>query len=82
MKRTIVLPALVTAFAALSPVGAALATPSPGDPGDPAPLPVVNVANPGSGVFCNADNSSCWIEHGDCAEDKPYSPTRMARGCG
>jgi len=81
MKRAIVPPALATAFVALSPVGVAVATPSLGDPA-PDPPPVINVANPGSGVFCNADDSSCWIEHGDCAEDKPYSPTRMARGCG
>jgi hypothetical protein len=81
MKRAIILPALVTAFAALSPV-VALATPSPGDPSGPGPLPVINVANPGSGVFCNAAKSSCWIEVADCAEDKPYSPTRMAKGCG
>ena len=35
MKRSIVLPGLVTAFVALSPVGVAFATPSPGVPGGP-----------------------------------------------
>lgn len=35
MKRAFILPALVTAFVALSPVGLALATPSPGVPGGP-----------------------------------------------
>ncbi len=82
MKHAITLPAMVTAFVALSPTGVALATPGPEEPSGPDPLPVVNVANPGSGVFCNADNSSCWIEHGACAADMPFSPTRMAGGCG
>lgn len=81
MKHAIVLPALLTGFVALSPVGVALATPSPDLPPGPDPLPAVNVANPGSDFFCSADYSSCWIEHGDCAEGKTYSPTRMAKGC-
>jgi hypothetical protein len=35
MKRAIILPALVTAFVALPPAAAALATPSPNGPGQP-----------------------------------------------
>ena len=35
MKRTIILPSLVTAFVALSPAAAAFATPSPNGPGQP-----------------------------------------------
>ena len=35
MKRAIILPALVTAFVALSPVGVALAAPNPSGTGQP-----------------------------------------------
>lgn len=77
MKRAITLPALVTAFVALSPVGVAVATPSP------APMaPVINVDNPGSAMFCNADDSSCWIERGGCADSRPDSQTMMTDQCG
>jgi hypothetical protein len=74
MKRAIILPALVTAFVALSPAGIALATPSP-----ESTLPVINVDNPGSGLFCNAN--SCWIERGTCSDSRPYSEAQMTKQC-
>jgi hypothetical protein len=46
MKRAIILPALVTAFVALSPAAAALATPSPNGPGQPN----VSIGEPAGGV--------------------------------
>jgi hypothetical protein len=81
MKRAIILPTLVTAFVALSPVGVALATPDPAPTTpDPAPtLPVINVGNAGSGVFCNA--GTCWIDRGECADSRPYSHTKMTQQC-
>jgi hypothetical protein len=46
MKRAIILPALVTAFVALSPAAAALATPSPNGPGQPS----VTIGQPAGNV--------------------------------
>ena len=46
------------------------------------PMPVIDVNNPGSGVFCDADHSSCWIERGACAENRPYSTAQMTDECG
>lgn len=75
MERAIILPAVVTAFVALSPA-VALATPAPTLP------PVINVDNTGSGLFCNADYSSCWIERGACADSRPDSGAKMTHRCG
>ena len=77
MKRAVLVPALETAFIALSPAGVAFATSSPAPP-----LPVINVDNPGSDVLCSADYTSCWIDRGACAESRPDSPLKMSHGCG
>ncbi len=46
MKRSIILPSLVTAFVALSPAAAAFATPSPNGPGQPS----VTIGQPAGSV--------------------------------
>ncbi len=74
MTPAITLPALITAFVALSPAGVAAPSPAP-------TLPAINVDNPGSGVMCNADQSSCWIEHGECADSRPFSAAKMSDAC-
>ena len=78
MKRAIILPALVTAFVALSPAVIALADSAPAAP-DPPPLPVINVDNPGSGVFCNAN--ACWIVQGTCSDGRPDSEAHLTKQC-
>ena len=44
-------------------------------------VPVVDVDNPGSGMFCTADYSQCWVERGTCADSRPYSQAHMNQQC-
>lgn len=44
-------------------------------------LNTIDVNNPGSGMFCTADYSQCWIERGSCADSRPYSQERMNQQC-
>ena len=71
MKRSIILPALVTAFVALSPVGVALADRPPSVPGQPnEEAPAGSVPGFESDGFANAER------HYADGDESPLNPAR------
>jgi hypothetical protein len=44
-------------------------------------VPSIDVDGPGSRVLCTADFSYCWIELGECSDNRPNSLQHLNGKC-